>query len=422
MYDVREEKYEITKISFDSKTGYRSWYNSEKSVGVRFIKNGNIGLVAGPEFKTEMLFEAEKLARLGKKRVKVEKHEKVFGDYKKDIGDIEKDYIDEMKKLLNVKKFQIHLSNEKIQKKYSDSYGSEITQHLNYNRVYVIFQEKVGGKLVSLHVGFSWMKGKLPEPTKIASEVNELAKDLKKAKLAKPGDFDLILDPDLAGVFFHEAVGHASEADLVLANASVFKDKIGETIAVEELSMHDDPTMYPENGFYFFDDEGIKARKTTIIKRGKLVGYLHSLLTSSEMNCEPTGNGRAQSPYHVPIPRMSNITIDKGDWSFEEMIEEIKEGYLGVGSKGGVVEPAIGQFLFNAKIGYYIKDGEIKHPVVGVSFGGNLLETLKHIKIGNKIFPTYRGGFCGKNGQRVPVAERMPYVLVRGAKVGGRNN
>ncbi len=422
MYDVREERAESKKISFDSKTGYRAKYFESSGVGVRFIKNGNVGFVSGPKFKTEMLFEAEKLARLGKKKIKVEKHEKAFGNYKKEIGDVEKDYIDELKKLLNVKRFQIHLSNERIEKKYSDSYGSEIVQQLNYNRVYVIFQEKVKGKLVSLHVGFNWMKKNLPEPNSIAEKVNELAEDVKKAKLAKPGEYDLILDPDLAGVFFHEAVGHASEADEVLANASVFKDKLNEKIAVEELSMYDDPTIYPENGFFFFDDEGIKARRTTIIKKGRLVGYLHSLITSSEMEMNPTGNGRAQSAYHLPIPRMSVITIDKGKTSFEEMLEEIKEGYLGVGSKGGVVEPSIGQFLFNAKIGYYIEKGEIKYPVLGVSFGGNVLETLKKIEIGNKIYPTFAGGFCGKEGQRVPVAERMPYVLVRGAKVGGRNN
>ncbi len=422
MYDIRDERRTTKVIEYDSKMGFNSIFLESKGVGVRVIKKGNVGFVAAPKFKSEMLFEAEKLARLGKKNIRVEKREKAFGNYKREIGGEDEEYIKELKKLLTPKKYNISLANELVEKKYTDSYGSEIIQNLNYNHLRITFIVKWKGKPLSSHYTFNWMKKNLPDVNEVSETVNKLANDLKKAKLAKPGEYDLVLDPDLAGVFFHEAVGHASEADEVLANVSVFKDKLGEKIAVDELSMYDNPTLYPENGFYSFDDEGTKARKKAIIKRGYLKNYLQSLITSSEMNLEPTGNGRAQNSYYLPIPRMSVITVDKGDWKFEEMINEIKEGYYGVGSSGGVVEPSIGQFLFNAKIGYYIKDGEIKYPVVGVSFGGNLLEIINKINIGNKVIPTFVGGTCGKEGQAVPVAERVPHIMVRGAKVGGRDN
>lgn len=87
-----------------------------------------------------------------------------------------------------------------------------------------------------------------------------------KAKPCPKGKFKVILDPELAGVFIHEAVGHASEADLVLQNDSVFKDKLGERVGSEYVTVIDDATIEGAFGSYKYDDEGVEGKKQLSLK------------------------------------------------------------------------------------------------------------------------------------------------------------
>ncbi len=419
-FDIRKEKEEIESISFNSRKGFTSNYSIANAVGVRALVNGNWGLVGDTKFKKDMVKEAEKIARLGNGKIKV-KRKKINETHKIKNKNIElMKYVKEIVDGLNGKIKNVSISKTFVKKEYEDSYGRKTKQDLFYLDLSIQEINLRNGMPVIAYNRFSWTKPEMPNVEDLIKRTNKQLNELMKAKLAKPGKFDLILDPDLAGVFFHEAVGHATEADAVLENSSVFKNKIGKVVANEDVSMYDDPTIFPEHGYYVFDDEGTKGRRKALIKRGVLKNYLHSLTTASLMNVKPNGNGRSQSPFNFPIPRMSNITIDKGDLKFDEMVESVKEGFLGIGSFGGETDPSTGNFMFNAKYGYYIKNGEIKHPVLNVSFGGNILKILKKVKIGNKLIPTYVGGFCGKAGQIVPVSERMPYIMVKGATVGGR--
>ena len=419
-FDIRKEKDEIESVSFNSKKGYTSNYSISSGVGVRALVNGNWGLVGDVKFKRDMIKEAQRIAKLGNGKIKV-KRKKIEENHKIRNKNIKlMKYVKEIVNGLDGKIKNVVINKSFVKKEYEDSYGRKTKQDLFYLDLGIQQINFRDGIPIIAYNRFSWTKPEIPDIEGLIQRTNKQLNELMKAKLAKPGKFDLILDPDLAGVFFHEAVGHATEADAVLENSSVFKNKIGKMVANENVSMYDDPTIFPEHGYYIFDDEGTRGRRKALIKKGILKNYLHSLTTASLMNMKPNGNGRSQSPFNFPIPRMSNITIDKGKMKFEEMVNEIKDGFLGVGSFGGETDPSTGNFMFNAKYGYYIKNGKIQYPVLNVSFGGNILEILKKVKIGNKIIPTYVGGFCGKAGQIVPVSERMPYILVKGATVGGR--
>ncbi|MCK5659956.1 MAG: TldD/PmbA family protein, partial [Methanosarcinales archaeon] len=98
---------------------------------------------------------------------------------------------------------------------------------------------------------------------KLAEHAASTADALLDASAPKGGTMPVILDPELAGVFIHEAVGHASEADIVLEGGSCLEGKIGEKIASSDLRVIDDPT-FKGYGYYTFDSEGSKAKKTTI--------------------------------------------------------------------------------------------------------------------------------------------------------------
>ncbi len=233
---------------------------------------------------------------------------------------------------------------------------------------------------------------------------------------ARGGKFDVVLDPELGGVFAHEAVGHASEGDLVKEGNSVLGGKIGEPIGNPGLTIVDDPTV-PEFGFEPLDAEGMRTHRTEIIKEGKVNAYLHSRETASVVGHGTPGNARAMSG-DVPQVRMSNTFIEEGDASREEILEQCQEGVILIGSRGGQVDPGKGVFLFNAEYGYLIEGGEQTRMVRDVSLSGEILHTLHSIALIGSEKKMHQG-FCGKGGQSVPVSDGSPYLLLRDAVVGG---
>jgi TldD protein len=249
----------------------------------------------------------------------------------------------------------------------------------------------------------------------LAGKAGKTALELLKAKTPKGGEMPVVLDQELAGVFAHEAVGHASEADLVLEGDSILENRIGEQIASPLITIIDDPTLH-EFGYYPFDAEGSESKRTEIIRDGIFNSYLHSRETAAKLGGVP-GNCRAQG-YSMPVVRMSNTFIDNGDSRFEEMLEEVRDGMYLVGSRGGQVNTGEGIFQFNAEKGYLIKNGELTGLLRDVSLSGKTLEILNQVTlVGNDLKMT--SGRCGKAGQLVPVSDGSPHIAISKALVGG---
>lgn len=252
------------------------------------------------------------------------------------------------------------------------------------------------------------------DPIGLAGEARMEALALLGAGSPPGGHFDVVLDPELAGVFIHEAVGHASEADTVLEGDSCLEGRLGEAIGSGLVTVRDDPTR-PQYGYYPYDSEGVPSQPTTIIDGGVLRGYLNSRETARRLGGRP-GNARAGGLMR-PVVRMSNTFIENGDMAKDEVFEGVNGIYL-KGSRGGQVNTGEGIFQFNAIMGYLVKNGEIKAPIRDVSISGSTLETLKNIvRVGNDL--KFSAGRCGKAGQSVPVGDGSPHVLVKDAVVGG---
>ncbi|MEN3044452.1 MAG: TldD/PmbA family protein [Candidatus Hydrothermales bacterium] len=244
---------------------------------------------------------------------------------------------------------------------------------------------------------------------------------LLKSDKVEGGIYTAILDPDIAGVFIHEAFGHLSEADHIYRNERLKEImKPGNRVGSEILNAIDDGSIVCERGFYKYDDEGTPSSKTYLIKNGILNSRLHSIYTASLMNEEFTGNARAINYRFPPIVRMSCTYIEPGEKNFEELIEDIKYGIYVKGSIGGQTE--LEMFTFSAQCGYIIKDGKIKEPVRDVILTGNVFETLKNIDaVGNDL--VFRGGLggCGKNGQYpLPVSTGSPHIRIKNILIGGK--
>jgi len=233
------------------------------------------------------------------------------------------------------------------------------------------------------------------------------------------GQYTVVLDPYLAGVFIHEAFGHLSEADFIYENPRLQEVLTrGRQVSVADLNVVDDGTVPNQPGTLAYDDEGVPTRRTYLIKDGHLSERLHNRETAAKLGEAPTGNARALDASHPPIVRMTNTGILPGNHSFEEMISDIKEGVYAVRMLGGQTNGEM--FTFAAAEGYMIRDGKLAEPVSDITLSGNVFQTLTDIEAVGSDQVWLTGG-CGKGGQSpLPVAVGGPHLRIRNVVVGGR--
>jgi TldD protein len=216
-------------------------------------------------------------------------------------------------------------------------------------------------------------------------------------------------------VLVHEAFGHLAEADLTLSGSVLF-NKLGKKIASKAVTFYDDGTIDGAFGSYKYDDEGVPAQKTLLIKDGVVVGLMHNRETAHKLNAKPTGNARAEDFRVEPIIRMRNTFMEPKDCSYEELIEGVKAGYYFKNFRGGQAN-LDGTFQVGIQEGYEIVNGKLGEPVRNASISGNTLETLLKVDAVGKDFELWPGR-CGK-GQTAFESDGGPHIRVKEMLVGG---
>lgn len=265
--------------------------------------------------------------------------------------------------------------------------------------------------------GFASLANREPLVERIA----KVALDLLKAEPVPAGKYDVIIDPLLAGVFAHEAFGHLSEADFLSTNERMRElMKVGTRYGTDDLTIVDDGTMPGERGSFRFDDEGIEAGRTELIKGGRIAGHLHDRQSAQRMGETTTGNSRAMSYRHAPIVRMSNTFIEPRSANIEDMMDSLERGLYVCGSRGGMTE--LESFTFSSQYAWLVEHGRQTKLLRDVTLSGNVFETLKNIDLIGDDLVIFGGlGGCGKGGQSpLPVGLGAPHVLIRDVVVGGR--
>jgi TldD protein len=250
--------------------------------------------------------------------------------------------------------------------------------------------------------------------------VAERAVQLLDAPRVRGGAYPVILDPELAGVFIHEAFGHLSEADFVYENPQAREMMtLGRRFGKPALNVGDNGAAPGLRGTLPYDDEGTPTQDTALIRDGILVGRLHSRETAGAMGERPTGNARALSFRHAPIVRMTNTYIANGSGSFADLIRDVPLGVYACGAFGG--QTLLENFSFTAAYGRMIRNGQVAELVKDVVLAGNLFQTLDRIDhIAGDFRWNQMGGGCGKGGQApLPVTEGAPHVRIEEALVGG---
>lgn len=242
-----------------------------------------------------------------------------------------------------------------------------------------------------------------PEQTgRKAGEIAKLAVDPQKGE---KGKYDVIFDP-LAGGNLLSTVGRFSTAFMVESGFSFLKDKIGNQVANNTVTLMDDGRI--PNGCFSatYDEEGVPTKRTNIIDKGILKTYLHNTSTAKKYNTETTGNAG------LIFPQPQNIILKQGKASKENMFSEVKKGLYVTNLWYTRFQNYLkGDFSAIPRDGIFlIKNGEIAQPLKRVRISENLENLLKNIvMISNK--PQW------VHWWEVEVPCFTPYILVKNVNI-----
>ena len=256
--------------------------------------------------------------------------------------------------------------------------------------------------------------------------VKELAEDVVKgiderfsATRPKGGQMPVVMGAGASGILLHEAMGHAFEADFNRKGQSIFSGKLGQQVCPKGVNVVDDGTVAFNRGSGNYDDEGVPAQKTYMVRDGILESYLHDRISASRYGVAPTGNGRRENFRYNPIPRMRATYMESGNADPQAIIADVKQGIYVDEFSNGQVKIGEGDFTFFVKSGHLIENGRLTTPVKDINIIGNGPQALSDIvAVGNDLKIDNGTWTCGKE-QSVPVSCGMPTVLVSNLVVGG---
>lgn len=248
--------------------------------------------------------------------------------------------------------------------------------------------------------GFSGLKGYeiFDEAYEKIDKVAKSVIDLFKAERVIPGEYEIICDPSVSGLIAHEAFGHGVEMDMFVKNRAKGKDYIGEVLASPITNMRDGALSETEVGTYLFDDEGTLGTDTLVLDNGVLKSGISDLLSALKLNTVPTGNGRRESFERKAYARMTNTFFEGGDDTLEDMIKNVKKGYLLEGFFSGMEDPKNWGIQCVLAKGKEIINGEFTGNIISpVTLTGYVPDLLKSIDmVSNTELDLSGTGACGK--------------------------
>ena len=208
----------------------------------------------------------------------------------------------------------------------------------------------------------------LPEHTE---EVVDTAVALLDAPACPSGQQDIVLDSAQLALQVHESCGHPTELDRVFGYEASYAgtsflttEKLGTfQYGSPQVTIMADSTSPGGLGTFGYDDEGVKACKTPLVDKGLFSGYLTSRETAIHLSQTSNGAMRATGFNNMPLIRMTNINLMPGDCTFEELIEDVKEGIFMETNKSWSIDDRRLNFQFGCEVGHLIENGEITHLI-----------------------------------------------------------
>ncbi len=216
------------------------------------------------------------------------------------------------------------------------------------------------------------------DPLGRAPQMAKEAVELLNAASCPVGENTLILSGDQVALQLHESTGHPTELDRVLGSEDTYagtsflrpemKGKFRYGSAAVNINM--DATIPEGLGTFAYDDEGIPAQDTPLIESGIFVDYTTSRETAPLFGQLSNGSMVADGWNNIPLIRMTNISLQPGDWTLEEMIKDTKRGVIMDGQKSWSLDDKRVNFHFGCEVGWEIENGEITRMLRNVAYTG----------------------------------------------------
>ncbi len=238
---------------------------------------------------------------------------------------------------------------------------------------------------------------------------------LTLAKPITPGVYDVITDSSITGLIAHEAFGHGVEMDQFVKDRALAKQYVGDYVASPICNMRDGAAAAFSTASYFFDDDGVLAGDTQIIKDGILVTGISDLASAVQLGLPATGNGRRESVRRKAYARMTNTFFEPGKDKLEDMIASIDHGYMIFETNNGMEDPKNWAIQCVAEYGIEIIDGKLTENYVSpVVMSGYVPDLLKSISMVSDECKVIGAGSCGKGYKEwVRVSDGGPALKVK---------
>ncbi len=335
-----------------------------------------------------------------------------------------------LKEVKGFKSSYISQNDSYIESYFVNSENIKISSKIPFIGIYYVLTLREKGKSSQIYKQLGETKGYDAfhkwDLTKLAiGETKEMLKNLKTGIKTPKKKMDVVVSPDIVGIMVHESVGHPYEADRILGREAaqagesfVNTDMIGSRIGSKIVDVVDNPVIPGSAGFYKYDDEGVKARKKYLIKKGIINELLHNRETAAKLDVKSNGSARAVGFSFEPIVRMSNTYMLPKDHTKDELIEGVKQGiYFKSYMEWNIDDKRMNQ-KYTGNIAYLIKNGRLTKPV------RNPVIEIKTTELYNAVDAVgkdlgFMAGTCGKGEpmQGIPVSMGGPHIRLKDIRV-----
>ena len=321
----------------------------------------------------------------------------------------------------------------KEQKHYADSHGTSTTQQR------VRIQTQIDAISIGEHgfesmrtlaqpagFGWEWMRNDVWNWDQEIDRLPSLLAEKVKSPSVEPGRYDLLIHPSNLWLTIHESIGHATELDRAIGYEANYAgtsfatpDKLG-TLKYGSPLMNVTGDRVTEHGLSTvgWDDEGVAAQRWDIVKDGILVGYqLDRRIAARVGRDRSNGCAFADSPGHVPIQRMPNVSLQPNPSgpTLDELISSVEDGIYILGDKSWSIDMQRYNFQFTGQQFHRIKNGKIVGQLKDVAYQATTTDFWGSMKaVGGPSTYVLGGAFnCGKAqpGQVAAVSHGCPAAV-----------
>ncbi len=292
-----------------------------------------------------------------------------------------------LRKNKKVKISEAFMGSYRTQKTFASTEGSSIEQEIVECGAGIAATAIEGGELQVRSYpnsfrgnfatrGYEWVEGlRLRDH---AERVANEAEQLLRAKPCLAKNTTLILEGSQLALQVHESVGHPIELDRVLGTEASYAgtsflnpEMVGRfRYGSEAVNIVADATVPGGLGTFGYDDEGVPAQRVPIISNGVLVNLLTSRETAHHLGKESNGTMRADGWNRIPLIRMTNINLEPGTWTLQQIIEDTAEGVLLSTNRSWSIDDKRINFQFGTEIGWEIKGGRLGGMIKNPTYTG----------------------------------------------------